>query len=127
MNRKLTEADIRATWDALTRRQGRATGRQVRAALRTQFGVAGSTSRVFALCRQWNAEAAEARSSEPALHARIRELEAELAKAQAAKAAALERALLAEEREIRHQDHWANEIHELRQVVAKLSSKPFPT
>jgi hypothetical protein len=110
VNRKLTDQQIAATFQDLSARSQRVSGRALRAALRRRFGAAGKTDRVFALYRQLNAPP----SAEPG---DVRELRERIVDQDQLLAVALSRAERSEAREIAHQDRWANEIHELRQLV----------
>ncbi len=126
VNRKLTEAQIEATYRRLYDGTGRVSGRALRAELAREFGSPGKTDRVFAVWRRLDiprnvtsetSEAAAIRAEgERSLLARLQESET-------ARAAALQRAELAELREVRHQDRWAREIHELREQVGRLAGE----
>ena len=106
VNRKLTDEQIVLTFEALRRTGVTVSGRGLRAALRRQFGAAGKTDRVFALCRSLQAPGGDEVSE---LRRRLEEAERGSAAAEAAKDQALERALRAEAREMAHQDRWAEE------------------
>jgi hypothetical protein len=123
MNRKLSDQQIRATYDSLSRDRASVSGRALRAALRARFGAAGKTDRVYTICRSLR----EPSVAEPADIAVLRrELEAAeqgRAEAQAACDQALARAERSEARELAHQDRWANQIFELRQQVESLKGE----
>lgn len=122
MNRKLTDQQIEAAWRDLEAKGIPATGRQLREALRERFGSPGKTDRIFAIWRTLSEERRRA-ALEPStaeLLARMEAAESIAAAAVQAKGAAEARAALAEQREIAHQDRWAQEIYELRQEVERL-------
>jgi hypothetical protein len=120
VNRKLTDEQITSTFEALRRTGVAVSGRSLRAALRRQFGAAGKTDRVFALCRALQApEVAEVAE----LRRRLEEAERGRAAAESARDEALERAVRAEAREMAHQDRWAEEIYTLRQRVRQLQGE----
>lgn len=123
MNRKLTTEQIISTFQQLQATEGTVSGRALRAALRQRFGAAGKTARIFALCRSLQRPKID--EAALVLELRQRQQEAERAKleAQAARDQALERAMRAEAREVSHQDHWAREVDQLRQLVQQLSGE----
>lgn len=118
VNRKLTDEDIEQAFRSLLTEQGRVTGRQLRRALREQWGSCGKSERVYRIWRRLNDEATYAKRGTTALHEQIRALESALATAE-------DQARRAEDREMAHQDKWAGEIYELRKTVAHLQGKPF--
>jgi hypothetical protein len=120
VNRKLTDQQIASTFEALRRTGVAVSGRSLRAALRQQFGAAGKTDRVFALCRALQAPGGDEISE---LRRRLEEAERGRAAAELARDQALERAVRAEAREMAHQDRWANEIYTLRQRVRQLQGE----
>jgi hypothetical protein len=123
MNRKLSDAQIAITFESLRNAGQSVSGRAVRAALRQQFGAAGKTSRVFALCRALR----DPPIREPELIVDLRRavLAAEQATTavQAERDQALGRAQRSEAREVAHQDRWANEIHALRESLEQLKGE----
>ena len=128
MNLKLTDQDIEQTWRALIARQPRVSGRQLRQALKAQFGTMGRTDRVFAIWRQLKEQHQRSTRDPPtAVERRLADAERAAAEARAAQQAAERRAELAEERERVHQERWANEIYELRAQVQRLTHPTLPT
>lgn len=123
MNRKLSDQQIRSTYDSLSRDGGSVSGRALRAALRAQFGAAGKTDRVFAICRALRAAVPPESADISALRRELEAAEQGRADAEAARDQALARATLSEERELAHQDRWANQIYELRQQVDSLKGE----
>ena len=123
MNRKLTDAQILTTFELLRDAGQSVSGRALRAALRQQYGAAGRTDRVFALCRSLR----EPTVPEPELIAELRRqmlaAEQDRAAAQDERDRALGRAERSEAREVAHQDRWANEIHTLRESVEQLKGE----
>jgi hypothetical protein len=123
MNRKLTDAQITRTFELLRDAGQSVSGRALRAALRQQYGAAGKTGRVFALCRKLR----DPVLPEPELIAQLRgqmvAAEQDRAGAQDERNRAVERAERSEAREILHQDRWANEIHALRESVEQLKAE----
>lgn len=107
VNRKLTDEQITSTFEALRRTGVAVSGRGLRAALHRQFGAAGKTDRVFALCRALQAPEVAAVAE---LRRRLEEAERGRAAAESARDEALGRAVRAEAREMAHQDRWAEEI-----------------
>jgi hypothetical protein len=116
MNRKLSDQQIAATFRELMAAGGPVSGRSLRTALRDRFGGPGKTERVFALCRALKTPL----NAEPAIVQRLQE---QVAAAESERDLALARAELAEQREIAHQDRWANEIHTLRQTAEQLKGE----
>jgi DNA repair exonuclease SbcCD ATPase subunit len=121
VNRKLTDQQIISTFDALSSTGIPVSGRALRTALRAQFGAAGKTERVFALCRSLRSPDEPASVTE--LRQKLQEAERGMAAAQEARDQALERVERAEAREMAHQDRWANEIYALRQTVQQLQGQ----
>jgi hypothetical protein len=123
MNRKLTDAQITSTFELLRNAGQNVSGRALRAALRQQYGAAGKTGRVFAICRRLR----EPEVPEPERIAQLRgqmmAAEQDRASAQDERDRAIERAERSEAREISHQDRWANEIHALRESVEQLKDE----
>jgi hypothetical protein len=120
VNRKLTDEQIASTFEALRRTGVAVSGRGLRTALRRQFGAAGKTDRIFALCRALQAPGMDGVAE---LRRRLEEAERGRAAAESARDQALERAVRAEAREMAHQDRWANEIYTLRQRVRQLQGE----
>jgi hypothetical protein len=123
MNRKLSDAQIVATFESLRLAGASVSGRAVRAALRQQYGATGKTDRVFALCRTLREPPV------PELE-RIAQLQRQLVAAEQGRAVAegerdlaVARAERSEAREVLHQDRWANEIHTLRESVEQLKAE----
>ena len=123
MYRKLTDAQITATYAALQAAGRPTSGRALRAELRLRYGASGKTGRVFALCRAL-------RTPQQVVDPSLRVLNEQLAAAQRQQAGAererdlaVARAERSELREISHQDRWANEIHQLRQTVTELQGE----
>ena len=84
-----------------------ASGRGLRRALRERYGAVGRTDRVYAIWRRLNAgDNAVDAVTNPERHRWMVRI-----------AAAEERARLAEEREIKHQDRWATEVYALREQL----------
>lgn len=123
MNRKLTDQQIASTFEALSRTGDPVSGRALRTALRAQFGAAGKTERVFALCRSLRRSRGDEPASVTELRRRLEEAEQGRAAAEVARDQALQRAERSEAREISHQDRWANEIYALRQAVQQLQGE----
>jgi len=125
VNRKLSDTQIEAAAALLQGTGRRVTGRALREMLRLQYGAAGNTARVFAVCRALGGSQAE-ESEESALTELQRQLQAsEQGRALALQERdhALVRAERAEARELAHQDRWASEIHSLRESVDQLKSE----
>lgn len=121
MNRRLSDQRIRATCrELVATRQGRVSGRQLRAELRKRFGAAGKTARVF---RIWREEVFPPvpvpvpSPPTPELPIEVAELQRRLVAAETAAAEMLARAERAEYREQAHQERWAAEVDSLRQTT----------
>src|SRR5579872_5419847 len=114
MNRRLSEARVRATCRELLAKTGRVSGRALSAELRRRFGAVGKTERISAI---WRDEVAAALVPGGGV-----ELKRRLAAAEARAADNLKRAELAEYREQAHQDKWAMEVDRLRSEVSALKS-----
>lgn len=123
MNRKLSDQQIRSTFQRLSNGSQSVSGRALRAALRAQFGAAGRTDRVFAICRSLRTPDVRASAEVLELRQRIEAAEQGRALAERARDQALARAERSEARELAHQDRWANEIYELRQRVEQLKGE----
>jgi hypothetical protein len=117
MNRRLSEARVRATCRELLSRGGRLSGRALCAELRRRFGAVGKTERVFQIWR----EETSAKVTAALVPGDLVELERRLAAAEVTAAENLARAERAEYREQAHQDKWAMEIDQLR---AQVRSQP---
>jgi len=118
MNLQLSDERIRATYRELLKMHGRVSGRGLCAALRTQFGAVGKTTRVF---RIWREECgAQPAAANVGLPAEVFLLQRRVEAAEALANEYLQRAELAEFRERAHQEHWAVEVDRLRQEVAAL-------
>ena len=104
---KLTDAQIEMLCRDLLAREAAPSGRLLRRALRDRYGAVGRTDRVYAIWRRLaigeNVLGAVTDAERHRWTVRI--------------AAAEERARLAEEREITHQDRWAGEVHALREQL----------
>ena len=122
MNRKLTDAQISSTFESLRDAGQSVSGRALRAALRQQYGAAGQTGRVFALCRRLRNPAVPESELIAKLRSQMLAAEQDRAQAQEERNRAVERAERSEAREILHQDRWANEIHALRESVEQLKA-----
>jgi hypothetical protein len=114
MSRGLSEQRIRSTYRELLAKNGTVSGRGLREELRTRFGAAGKTERVF---RVWREEAAAAAAATVPLGQEMAELKRRLVAAERAAAENLQRAERAEYREEAHQERWALEVDRLRQAV----------
>ncbi len=106
-----SDADLAALIAELSARGGKPTGTALRRELKSRFGTRCGTQRIYRLLNSPSSPAASDTRQEPS--ERIAALAAE-------RDAALARAELSEFRERAHQDKWANEIHDLRQEVARL-------
>jgi hypothetical protein len=84
--------------------RGRVTGTAVRALLAERYGARGGVARVYRLLTEASRPAAGAREPGPVLP-----------QASGTLAAALERAALAEEREMAHQNRWLRETEALKE------------
>jgi hypothetical protein len=120
MNRKLSDQQIRSTYESLSRCGELVSGRTLRMALRTKFGASGKTARVFAICRSLQRPAISEPADIAALRRELEAAERGRAHAEQERDQALARAVLSEERELAHQDRWANQIYELRQQMESL-------
>lgn len=104
---KLTDGQIETLCREVLAREEAPSGRLLRRALRARYGAVGRTDRVYAVWRQLsrgdNAPSPVTSEERNLWAARI--------------AAAEQRAQLAEEREIKHQDRWASEVYELREQL----------
>ena len=105
---KLTDGQIEILCREVLAREAAPSGRMLRRALRERFGASGRTDRVFAIWR---------RLSRPAGEGPAAVSDEERQRWAARVTAAEERTRLAEEREVKHQDHWAGEIYELREQL----------
>jgi hypothetical protein len=112
MNRRLSEARIRATCRELIAMRGHISGRTLCAELRKRFDAVGKTTRVFQIWR----EESLVQNGMP-LDADVADLRRRLTAAETAAAENLARAERAEYRELAHQDKWAAEIDRLRQEL----------
>jgi hypothetical protein len=108
---------------ALRTRHGRITGARVRAELDRQFGVRGGVARIYRLV-------AQARDGRALLDTRldttldINGLAARVAELERALAVAVERATLAEHREVAHQERAASQIYALREQLREAQESP---
>jgi hypothetical protein len=107
---KISDAEVLRVIAEVRQRDRVVRGTTIRDELRRRLGVRGGTQRIYRLLSEPSAATARADSGGDA---RVAELEAALA-------AALHRAELAEHRERAHQDKWANELYELRHEVQGL-------
>jgi hypothetical protein len=107
MGARLTDKQIQTVCREVLARQSAPSCRSLRRALRERYGAVGRTERVYEI---WKAiTTGEAPSS--------RVTDAERCLWMARIAAAEERVRLAEERETKHQDRWANELYDLREQL----------
>jgi hypothetical protein len=104
---KLTDRQIEMLCREVLAREAAPSGRTLRRALRERFGTVGRTDRVYGIWRRLSV--GEPGSSKVTDAERNRWI--------ARIAAAEQRAQLAEEREMKHQDHWASEVHALREQL----------
>jgi hypothetical protein len=104
---KLTDSQIEMLCREVLARESTPSGRNLRRALRERYGTVGRTDRVYAI---WKRLSAGDQGS-----GQVTDAERSLWTARLA--AAEQRAQLAEEREIKHQDHWASEVHALREQL----------
>jgi hypothetical protein len=104
---KLTDGQIETVCREVLAREDSPTWRLLRRSLRDRYGAVGRTDRVYAVWRQLsrgeNVPGTVTDEERNRWTARI--------------AAAEQRAQLAEEREIKHQDRWASEVYELREQL----------
>jgi hypothetical protein len=104
---KLTDGQIEILCGEVLARELAPSGRFLRQALRDRYGAVGRTDRVYAIWRRLNAgDQAPDPVTDPERHRWMVRI-----------AAAEERARLAEERETKHQDRWASELHALREQL----------
>ena len=124
VNRKLTDPQIQSTCRALLNSGARVTGRALRRELKLRFGAGGNTDRVFLAWRTLTQARTGVGESETLIELRHQVAEAHrvAAAAEVARAEAVRRAVLAEAREIAHQDKWAYEIYDLRAEVQRLQA-----
>jgi hypothetical protein len=107
MPAKLTDAQIEMLCRDVLAREKAPSGRFLRRALRERYGAVGRTDRVYAIWRRLTiGENALGPVTDADRHRWMVRI-----------AAAEDRARLAEEREIKHQDRWAGELHALREQL----------
>lgn len=107
MPAKLTDGQIEMLCREVLARETAPSGRFLRRALRERFGAVGRTDRIYAIWRRLHAgENVPSAVTDAERHRWMIRI-----------AAAEERARLAEEREIKHQDRWASELYELREQL----------
>ena len=126
MNRKLTDRQITAVCREMFVADPTASGRALRAELKRRYGSSGKTDRVFAVWRSLRGAAQPTSATDAAtetLRRQVADLEARVRDANLARESAEQRALLSEAREIAHQNRWANEIHDLRNEVRRLTGQ----
>jgi hypothetical protein len=104
---KLTDGQIEILCRDVLAREKTPSGRSLRRALRERYGAVGRTDRVYAI---WRVLAAGEKALSPVTDAERHRWMARIAAAEA-------RVRLAEEREVKHQDRWANELYELREQL----------
>jgi MoxR-like ATPase len=104
---KLTDGQIELLCRELLARETLPSGRLLRRALRERYGAVGRTDRIYAIWRRLN------RGDTPLDAVTDPERQRWIVRI----AAAEERARLAEEREIKHQDRWASELYALREQL----------
>ena len=104
---QLTDGQIQTVCREVLARESAPSGRSLRRALRARYGAVGRTDRVYEIWRQIN------RGDHAVTPVTDTERQRWLARISAAE----ERARLAEEREITHQDKWASEVHSLREQL----------
>jgi hypothetical protein len=123
MNLRLSDRRLKEVCSQLLAEDPALSGRQLRAALRTRFGVACRTERVYATwrsIREGQERAAADRSTDQAELVRQLELaRLRIGQLETALIDAEQRALRAEERERVHQDRWAGEIDTLRRQMQR--------
>jgi hypothetical protein len=107
MPAKLTDGQIEMLCREVLSREAAPSGRFLRRALRERFGAVGRTDRVYAI---WRRLTAGDNGVSPVTDVERHRWMVRIA-------AAEERVRLAEEREIKHQDRWANELHALREQL----------
>jgi len=104
---KLTDGQIELLCREVLARETTPSGRLLRRALRERYGVVGRTARIYAIWRRLTVgENSAGAVTDAERHGWTVRL-----------AAAEERVRLAEEREIKHQDRWAGELHALREQL----------
>jgi len=104
---KLTDGQIELLCREVLARETTPSGRLLRRALRERYGVVGRTTRIYAIWRRLTVgENSAGAVTDAERHGWTVRL-----------AAAEERVRLAEEREIKHQDRWAGELHALREQL----------
>jgi len=116
MNQLLSDRAIRQTCRDLLSNHTRITGRQLRRTLKERFAASGKTERVFKIWRE-EVAAKEEEGRASLLQPDTADL---LHRMTAAETAANDNRLRAERAELReqaHQDRWAAEVDQLRQVV----------
>ena len=122
MNCKLSDAQIAAAVQTLRNDRRRVSWRSLRAMLIKQYGVAGRTDRLRAVCRTLQQPAGQG-SQIAELRRQAEDSERRQAEAQRERDLALARARRSEERETAHQDRWAAEIYALRESVERLKGE----
>ena len=120
VNLKLTDREIALVCRELIARDPATTRRAIEKALKRRYGSSGRTDRV---CRIWRSIREKSAAPPGAPTSRILELEARLQDATVAREAAERRAMLSAERELAFQNRWANELHDLRNEVQRLSGE----
>lgn len=111
MHQKLSSGDIEATCGELLQTHRRVTVRMVTGELRRRHNACGKSARVARILRDL-AERAAVPSYEGSAEEEVDRLRRELAQASERAEKAESRALLSEERERAHQDHWARRYAE---------------
>jgi hypothetical protein len=104
---RLTEPQIEMMCRQVLARESAPSGRMLRRALRERFGTVGRTDRVYSI---WRRLSLGDQGGSPVT-------DTERSRWTTRIAAAEQRAQLAEEREIKHQDRWASEVHALREQL----------
>ncbi len=107
MASKLTDRQIEMLCREVLAHEQTPSGRSLRRALRERYGAVGRTDRVYAI---WRALTGGKNGSGTVSEVERNRWTVRLA-------AAEERVRLAEEREIKHQDRWANELYDLREQL----------
>lgn len=122
MNRRLSDEQLTHACGELLRREPAATVRQLRADLRARFGAVGKSTRLLAT---WQSLQPPVSTGADALvwEQRCRELERERAHLCALMASLEQRTVRSEAREVAQQDHWANQIHALREELEALRAQ----
>jgi hypothetical protein len=104
---KLTDGQIELLCREMLAQEALPSGRLLRRALRARYGAVGRTDRIYAIWRRlYGGDNPQGAVTDPERHRWTVRI-----------AAAEERARLAEEREIKHQDRWASELYELREQL----------